>query len=76
MGTVKRLALEDVWEIVTEIVKSQKETDRQLNRQSTKLEKSQEEAARQLKEGNLELREAVKKTMRSIDKTNGNFNNK
>ena len=46
MGTAKKSTLEDTWELVRELVKSQKETDRQLKG----LAKSQEETDRQLKE--------------------------
>ena len=46
MGTAKKLTLEDAWEIVTELAKSQKETDRQLKETDRQLK----ETARQLKE--------------------------
>ena len=121
MGTVKKMTLEEAWNILAELAKSQKETDRQLkglgksqeetdrqlretdrqlretdrqlkglgksqeetDRQLKGLGKSQEETDRQLRESDrqlkasaTELQEQSKKMMKSIDKTNGNFNSK
>ena len=53
MGTAEKSTLEDTWELVRELVKSQKETDRQLketDRQLKGLGKSQEKTDHQLKE--------------------------
>jgi len=52
MGTAKKASLEDTWELLGELISSQKETDRQLketDRQIEKLGKSQEATDRQLK---------------------------
>ena len=45
MGTAKKASLEDTWELLGELISSQKETDRQIE----KLGKSQEATDRQLK---------------------------
>ena len=59
-----------------ELKEAQKETDRQLKESSFELKEAQKETDRQLKEISIELKKDFKKTMTSIDKTNGNFNNK
>ena len=53
MGTAKKATLEDAWEIMIELAKSQKETDRQLKG----LGRSQKETDRQLKETDRQLKE-------------------
>ena len=89
-NVAKKTTLEDVWEIIKELGEAQKETDRQLKETSFELKEAKKESDRQLKEtdrqlketdrqlkeSTFELREAVKKTVRSIAKTNGNFNSK
>ena len=82
-NAAKKATLEDAWEIVKELGKAQKETDRQLKETCFELKEAQKETDRQLKETDrqlketsFELKEAVKETMRSVEKTNGNFNNK
>ena len=59
MGTAKKASLEDTWELLGELISSQKETDRQLketDRQIEKLGKSQEETDRQLKATDRQLK--------------------
>ena len=96
--------MDDAWDIITELGRAQKETDRQLketgrelkengrelkeaqketDRQLKGLGKSQEETDRQLKETGRELKAShqrtevsLEKLSESIDKANGNFNQK
>ena len=73
MGTAKRATLEDAWEIVKELAKSQKETDRQLKG----LGKSQEETDRQLKglgKSQAETDRQLKETARQLKETDSRFN--
>ena len=59
MSTMKKTALEDSWEIIRELSRSQKETDRQL---------------KELRESQQELNESQKKTDRQLQETNRRFN--
>ena len=58
MGTAKKATLDDAWDIITELGRAQKETDRQLK-----------ETGRELKENGHELKEAQKETDRQLKET-------
>ncbi len=66
MGTAKKASLEDTWELLGELISSQKETDRQIE----KLGKSQEETDRQIKETDRQL----KATDQQLKATDRRFN--
>ena len=87
MGTAKRATLEDVWEIMRELAKSQKETDRQLkdfgktqeetDRQLKDFGKTQEETDRQLKDFGKTQEETdrqLKETVHQLKETDSRFN--
>ena len=80
MGTAKKATLEDAWEIITELAKSQKETDRQLKETDRQLKgfgKSQEETDRQLKgfgKSQEETDRQLKETARQLKETDSRFN--
>ena len=80
MGIAKKATLEDAWEIITELAKSQKETDRQLketDRQLKGLGKSQGETDRQLKglgKSQGETDRQLKETARQLKETDSRFN--
>ena len=86
MGTAKKATLEDAWGIILELGKAQKETDRQLketDRQRKETDLQIKETDRQLKETGRELKASHQRTevslknlSESIDKANGNFNQK
>ena len=65
-NTARKATLEDAWEIVRELGKAQKETDRQLKESSFELKEAQKETDRQLKETSFELKEAQKETDRQL----------
>ena len=68
-NAAKKVTLEDAWEIVKELGKAQKETDRQLKETCFELKEVQKETDRQLKETCFELKEAQKETDRQLKET-------
>ena len=76
MGSPKKATLEDAWEVITELAKAQKETDRQLketDRQvketDRQVKEAQKETDRQLKETDRQVKEAQKETDRQLKET-------
>ena len=53
MGTAKKATLEDAWELVRELVKSQKETDRQLKETDSRFNSQWGKLVESLVEGNI-----------------------
>ena len=76
MTAPEKKTLEEVWGLIAELTKAQKETDRQFKETDRQLRESKIETDRQLRESQKKVDHQIEKMVKNVNRITGHFDNR